>query len=138
MSVIIWRKHYETGINILDEEHKQLLNLINLVYSAIRDKKGPSVIAAVLTDLERYTVDHFQHEEKLLEKYGYPDFQAHLQKHKAFINELKDKKAKMDSDQDELAKELLRFMREWLVNHIMVMDKNYGPFLEARVGRFVD
>ncbi len=138
MSIIVWRDVYATGINVLDNEHKKLIEQINIVYTAIRDKKGSEVVNDVLAALEQYTIDHFQHEEKLLTEFQYPDLEEHLAKHKELFEALRLKKEQAAADPDKMAAELLKFMREWLMNHILVTDKAYGNFLESRGGRFID
>ncbi len=137
MSIITWKESYATGINAMDNEHQKLIAQINLLYSAIRDKQADSVIAEVLSTLEQYTIEHFQHEEKLMSDYQYPDLQEHKVKHQDLIGSLQQIKEQENLKTDERAKELMRFLRSWLMSHIIGTDKAYGPFLESRGGRFI-
>lgn len=73
-SVLARWEPYETGIVALDNEHRRLVEGVNQLYEAVRDKRGEEVLGEILTMLETYTIDHFQHEEKLMAEYHFPDW----------------------------------------------------------------
>lgn len=138
MSVIGWKDVYETGIVALDNEHRGLLMETNRLFEAIRDKRSDDVLDDILANLERYTVEHFQHEEQLMARYNYPDLDAHRRIHQQLIADVQGLKSRAGQDRGELAKELLKFMRAWILEHIVQVDKQYGAYLESRGGRFID
>ncbi|MCK4503216.1 MAG: hemerythrin family protein, partial [Desulfuromonadales bacterium] len=127
-----------TGIVALDNEHRGLIEEINRLYEAVRDKRGDEVIGGILVVLEKYTIDHFQHEEKLMAEYHFPGLAEHQKIHQDLIAEIQIFKQKATAGTEELAKELLTFLRGWLLEHILKIDKEYGAFLESRGGRFID
>jgi len=137
MAVIAWKEIYATGIVVLDNEHRGLIEQIDLLYEAVRDKRGDEVIVDILATLEKYTVDHFQHEEELMAEYHFPGLEQHKVIHATLVAEIQKFKQKNSDVVDELAKELLSFLRSWLMEHIMKVDKEYGAFLESRGGRFI-
>ena len=138
MAIIAWKEIYETGIVVLDNEHRKLVEVINQLYESIRDKHGEEVLEEILTMLETYTIDHFQHEEKLMTEYHFSGLEEHQKLHRELIASLQDMKARADSGTEELAQELLNFLRTWLLKHILAVDKQYGSFLESRGGRFIE
>ncbi|MDA3904415.1 MAG: bacteriohemerythrin [Desulfuromusa sp.] len=138
MAVIAWKSIYETGIVALDNEHRGLVQEINRLYEAVRDKRGEAVLADILAMLEKYTVDHFQHEEKLLEEYHFSGLAEHQKIHQELIDEIQEFKKRVTSGTEDLARELLTFLRGWLLEHILKVDKEYGAFLESRGGRFIE
>lgn len=137
MAVISWKEVYATGIIALDNEHRQLIEEINRLYEAVRDKRGESVLNDILKMLESYTVNHFQHEEKLMEEYDYPGLLEHKQVHQDLIDSVQDLKSRAEFGTEELAQELLKFLRVWVLEHILDVDKKYGSYLESRGGRFI-
>lgn len=137
-TVIAWKEVYETGIVALDNEHRGLINEINRLYEAVRDKRGETVMSDILAMLENYTVDHFQHEEKLMAEYGFPGLEEHKRAHQELIDAVQDIKDRSSSGTEELARELLKFLRVWVLEHIVDVDKQYGSFLESRGGRFIE
>ena len=138
MAVIKWRQAYATGIVTLDNEHKGLIAELNRLYEAVRDKRGQAVLSDTIGMLERYTVDHFQHEERLMADYKFPGLEEHRRIHQGLIADVAQMKERSQEGGEVPARELLKFMREWLLNHIMQVDQQYGPYLEARGGRFID
>jgi hemerythrin len=138
MAVIEWKPAYATGIVALDNEHKGLIAELNRLYEAMRDKRGQEVLGATIAMLERYTVDHFQHEEKLMEEYQFPGLAEHRLIHQGLIEDVAQLKERSSGGDEALARELLKFLREWVLNHIMEVDQQYGPYLEARGGRFIE
>ncbi len=137
MAVIAWKEIYETGIVALDNEHRTLVAEVNKLYEAVRDKHGEEVIGDILTMLESYTVDHFQHEEKLMAEYHFPGLEEHQRIHRELIGAVQELKQRADSGTEELAHDFLKFLRSWLLEHILDVDKRYGSFLESRGGRFI-
>lgn len=137
MPTIIWKKVYETGIVALDNEHRQLIEQINRLYEAVRDKRGEEVLRDILTMLEGYTGDHFEHEEKVMAEYGFPGLAEHQAIHQSLRDTVQELVAREGTGTQELAQELLKFLRSWLLEHIVEVDKKYGVYLESRGGRFI-
>jgi len=138
MPLISWKEVYETGIVALDKEHQELVRQINLLCDAIRDKRGDELLDETLTALVDYTEEHFQHEEKLMQEYGFPGLAAHQQIHQQLRDTVREMKQKHAAGTEGLAQELYKFLRGWLIGHIVEVDKQYGAFLESRGGRFVN
>jgi hemerythrin len=136
MSVIRWKPVYETGIVELDNEHRELLVAINRLYEAIRDKRSEEVLNEVMSLLDDYTCHHFQHEERLMEEYHYPDLPKHREQHQNLIESLQTIKNE-PVEIATMATNLFSFLRAWLLKHIVEEDKPYGPFLETSGGKFM-
>jgi len=138
MAVIDWRDVYATGIVALDNEHRGLITEINRLYEAIRDKHGEKIVAEILDSLTTYTVDHFAHEEKLMSEYNFSGLEEHREIHQTLIEKVKWFRQRVDAGEEGVAQDLLKFLRSWLLEHILEVDKQYGPFLESRGGRFIE
>ena len=138
MAIIGWKPIYETGIVSLDNEHRALIAEINRLYEAIRDQRGDEVLGDILKMLEHYTQTHFQHEEKLMSQYGFPGLAEHRAKHRELERAVQDIKAQADLGKHALAQELLKFLRGWVLQHVVEVDKQYGAYLESRAGRFIE
>lgn len=138
MAIIKWKQVYETGIVVLDNEHKALVEKINDLFEAVRDKRGSELYADVVAMLETYVVEHFAHEEKLMKEYGFPGLADHEQAHQVLVGAVRQLKDSQTAKDEDAARELLKFLRTWLLDHIVEVDKKYGPFIESRAGRFVE
>mgnify|MGYP001626180519 CR=1 FL=1 len=135
MSFMEWSEKLVTGVKECDDQHKKLVSLINDLYDAMKQGKGKEVVDKALDELVKYASYHFTTEETLMTKYGYPELAAHKREHEYFKNKIKeflDKKAKGEVT---LSVEVMSFLKDWLIKHIMGTDKKYGPFLKQKMGK---
>jgi hemerythrin-like metal-binding protein len=135
MSFMEWSEKLVTGVKECDDQHKKLVSLINELYDAMKQGKGKEVIDKALDELVKYADYHFTTEETLMSKYGYPELAAHKREHEYFKNKIKeflDKKAKGEVT---LSVEVMSFLKDWLLKHLMETDKKYGPFLKQKMGK---
>lgn len=125
MARLQWRDEYSVGDAELDAQHKVLIDLINML-------EDESAVGAVLKALQRYVDEHFREEERRMEAAGYPDLAAHIEQHKAFEEWLASaSRVQRDGEVALLLRDSVRgYLNTWLVNHIMVSDKAYSPFLK--------
>ncbi len=121
---------YLTGISFIDEEHKELFRLIGEVNRIIADEFIPDKydeIVYLLQELKDYTEFHFGDEEKYMEEIGYAGLPAQKRAHEAFVARLENMNLEqIDDNQKEALEEILEFLTEWLVNHILHSDKKIG------------
>jgi len=127
-----WKPEFSVGVQEIDQQHKKLVSLIGELHSAMKSGRGATVLNKILGDLVTYTRVHFDSEEKLMAMHGYPDLQAHKQEHADLTNKVEDFLGKVHSGAVSVTPEVLTFLKEWLVHHILHTDKNYGPFLNAK------
>ena len=94
----------------------------------------PSETNRVMEGLLNYTITHFEFEEGLQEKAGYPFLKAHQRIHEIFMKKVADIRARAAAG-EEVAHELLSLLKGWLVSHIKSEDRDYvesvRKFLES-------
>jgi hemerythrin len=118
---------YKTGISFVDEEHEKLFEIIKETHDVIHaellhDKYDP--IVAILDKLKEYTVSHFTDEEQYMKYIGYEGLEMQKYAHTAFVDRLNEIDLDhMDDNQEEYLEDLIDFLLEWLINHILKMDK---------------
>lgn len=130
--IIKWRESYETGVEVMDNEHRELIEIINLLYQMQRDKKSYDELQDIYQRLLDYTQNHFQHEEKLMAESEYSGLEKQRQDHEEFVAKLKDMKEDLLSAKETAAPVVYKFLREWWLEHIVGMDKEYGPHLQGK------
>ena len=130
MTIIKWRDGYNTGVAQFDKEHHKLVELIDVMYRAIRDKKGKEVTENVIGELINYTVYHFNNEERAMAVVNFPELEEHKAEHAKLKQEAQDLQVKIMTGFPDGAVELYHFLRDWLINHIQDSDKKYGPYLK--------
>lgn len=133
MPLMVWKEEYETGVKLFDDQHKNLVNMLNNLLDAMKAGKGKDVLDKVLTGLIEYTVYHFKAEEDNFKKYAYAqaltDF--HKKEHDNLTQQVVDFKKRFDGG-EMISIELMNFLKDWLINHILVTDKKYGPYLNSK------
>lgn len=132
MALIKWSERFSVNIKVIDEDHMKLAGLINTLYDAMCMGKGNDVLGKVLTDLIDYTVYHFRTEEDFFESYGYSEFRQHKKEHDELTNQAVELKNKHDRGEVVLTIEVMNFLRDWLINHILDSDKKYISFLNSK------
>jgi len=132
MSFFNWDESYSVGIRQFDEHHKRLVTLVNQLYDAMMEGNGGQELHKTLDSLFEYTVFHFASEEKLLLQNGYPEYHKHFMQHEALKSKVIEYRNKVEKGQVGTSVSVANFLKEWLVNHILVEDKKYGSFLHAK------
>ncbi len=127
-----WSDDLSVGIRLIDEQHKVLLGLINELHAAMRARKSDTVLVGVVERLKEYTVKHFGQEEEYFERYGYPETVQHKAAHAKLVQQVLDFEAGLKSGKAKVTMEIMRFLKDWLINHIQGTDKRYAPFLNSK------
>ena len=130
--------NYKTGIELIDNEHRRLFEIIDEVNTLIHEEllfDKYDEIMRLLSELKDYTEFHFEDEEAYMEQIKYPSLDIQRRAHSAFVErlvginltELDD----MDEHQQDYLMELLSFLQNWLINHILKSDKLIGEYARS-------
>jgi hemerythrin len=132
MALITWNQDLSVQVSQFDNQHKELVKLVNELHDAMTAGKGNTVMGDVLNRLIDYTVNHFAAEERLMQQHHYPDYPAHKAEHENLTSKAVEIKQKFDAGKMVLGVEVMNFLRDWLTKHIMGVDKKYGPFFSEK------
>lgn len=129
--LIEWSPSLAVGHAEIDRQHQVLIEIANRLNGAMRVGAARTVCGSILDELVNYTVNHFSFEEKLMEKHQYPQRSAHLAEHRKLIDKLGCFKAEFGHGAP-ISIELIAFVRDWLVNHILKVDRALVRDLTSR------
>jgi hemerythrin len=124
MAHLVWSSDLDTGISVIDNQHRRIVDYINQLNHAI-ESGDRDEIAEVLEELVDYTLSHFAFEEDLMEKAGYPFTNAHKKVHKLFVKRVADFQQRFQLGED-IGRQLHTVLRTWLLNHIRHDDADYA------------
>lgn len=130
MALINWTDDLKTGADIFDEQHKNLVNLINRLHEGMAQGKGRDILSTILSDLVSYTEKHFAEEERAMQHFRYPGYADQVQQHKALKAKVVEFRDRFSRGQVMMTPEVMNFLRDWLTQHIQRSDKQYGPFFK--------
>lgn len=128
MELIKWTENLSVGVKELDNEHKKLIDLLNQLYTGMKNREENKVIKLILDDLVNYTLSHFAHEEKYFKQYNYPKALEHIKEHENFRKEVTIFLEEFDTGKVTLSSHMLNFLTNWVTNHIKKQDKEYVKF----------
>ena len=126
--LIKWIEAYSVGIEIIDNQHKELIRLINKLYNLYLNKETDNVFE-IISALQDYTNYHFKTEEKLFKEKNYPKAAEHIKIHNEFITEVNKLAEEYKNNSNVLSIKAMTLLQRWLTNHILVEDKKYIKYL---------
>lgn len=129
MALLEWSEELSVGIEIIDKQHMILIRAINLLALAVQHNSSRDLMSEIFKTLVDYTDTHFAYEEELFDRFGYPGTEEHKAKHRALLHKVLELKKRWEGGDAQIGAEVLKFLVDWLRNHILGSDKDYGPFL---------
>ena len=126
---LLWSNTLSVDVDEIDEDHRRLVDLFNILNHAVTDGEAKVYIEAVLEELISCTVWHFRHEERLMLKHAYPEFEAHKTEHAELIDSVRALQQKFDQQGQRLSSEDIEFLEHWLTEHILITDMKLGAYL---------
>ena len=129
--MVEWQESLSIGVLEVDIQHKLLFEKFNAFLAACQADPGSDNIYRLFWFLEAYAVTHFNEEEKLMQKVGFPDYARHREKHQAFAGEVAKLKEQLKSEGPTtgLVTTMTLFISNWLFDHISNMDRAVGRFV---------
>ena len=131
MDLLQWSDKMSVGVDVLDEDHKKLIALINELAESVRKGGDHETVSKVLDELVDYTKYHFKREEAWQEKAGFPDVERHKEIHEDLTEQVVEiQEDFQESYRDSLSKDVMVFLSDWLKKHIMGEDKKYVEYVK--------
>lgn len=137
MTYLTWTSQMSVGVPELDDDHKNLIHIINQLAENAGDESRYAVVRQCLVALMRYAETHFAREEQVMSACGFPGLEVHQGEHRDFLAEMKAATARFEKKPEKLAAlvndELLGYLKNWLNHHILIEDMAYRPFAERKL-----
>jgi len=134
MTKIEWSNNLSVGVDLIDDQHKLLIQKIADLAEAVNKTQGAEKILKTLGFMVEYTDFHFSAEEELMKEHDYPEMENHLKQHAQFIQMLKN----LEEDFEEegatkaLGTSINTYLINWLIKHIQKVDVEFGAFLKTK------
>ena len=125
MSQFIWKEEYSVGVEEIDFEHKRLVRAIADLDDAISQHVTANELESVLNQIDSYISHHFSTEERYFERFGYADAEKHIALHCDFAKKISEFREKYENGQTEISNELFVFLKDWLHDHMLNVDRKY-------------
>lgn len=134
MGRFVWTEQLNTGIEVIDQQHRRIVEYINQLEDA-RASGHPRVeVSYIINELVDYTLSHFAFEESMQEEAKYPFIKAHKKVHELFAQRVAEYQVRFENGED-VSKALSSMLVTWLFNHIKRDDVDYVETVKANLKR---
>ncbi len=130
--IISWSEEMELGIPEIDQQHRKLVDMLNEFYHELEEGHREEAVKHFLKELEDYLRYHFEYEESLLQRVGYPDTANHRRTHEMFKKLYREEVEKFLKGDRKALRELVAFTLSWLYTHIMKTDRKYANYMKEK------
>ena len=133
MEPVQWSEKFSVGVREMDQQHQQLIKLLNRLISAKGTISTHSETTSdILTEMTRYAQVHFKAEERLMEAYGFNGLEEQKIQHRDFRKKTVDFCKNTFYGDDQIPEALLVYLSDWLVHHILEDDMAYRSFFKDK------
>jgi hemerythrin-like metal-binding protein len=130
-----WIENAGTGVAIFDAEHRQMSDMAMDFYDAILSGESQSALSAHFKALTAVAAEHISHEENYMRFAEYPELERHSAVHRQMMQELdRAPLTNIRNSENRAARalEVLRFLKHWLMDHVLSDDRKLGAYLNCR------
>jgi hemerythrin-like metal-binding protein len=124
--LVVWdAAQMATGVESVDEQHRELIGMINRLHQACRERRGKAELRAMMDFLARYVQEHFRHEEEIMARHNCPSKAANKAAHEKFLRDFTALVTAFDAggNSTSVLLDLGKLVGEWLRNHICTIDR---------------
>ena len=138
--LVSWSSTFSVGIKIIDEQHKELLHLVNDLFNHVsEDEEAERVyFRKVIEKAIEYVRVHFNTEEQIMSHTKFPGYMEHKKAHDSFVLSVVESVRNFESGKKFALLDFTRFLKEWILTHIAIMDKQYFSYFMKIASRKED
>jgi hemerythrin len=129
--LVEWDDRYLVGIPLIDDQHKELVNMTNTLYEGCL--AGDEAARAYFMNAIHGTVDyvkyHFAAEEKILEHVKFPELAEHKREHESFVKQVFEEVKSFETGKKFVPNVFVRYLKDWILTHIAMKDKKYAAYI---------
>jgi len=126
--MVAWNERYATGIELIDNQHKELISLTNKLHRACmngNETAGP-VFKEAMSRMVEYVRFHFGAEEKLMGRIKYPKLGEHKKQHENMVVQILESAKDFNEGKNSAPYIFARTLKEWILSHIAIYDKAFA------------
>jgi hemerythrin len=131
LTIAVWNNRFETGIAIIDTQHKSLFDALNKLADSFGAGTSKSHVKESLDFLMKYAAEHFETEERFMRDMGYPALASHMAEHAQLTGKTRDLQNRLVEGKP-MTVEVTIFLADWLRHHIQEVDMGYVAFAKDK------
>jgi len=122
VTLIKWRDELKLGIAAIDDEHRELIEIINGLHDVMQVGADQVQVVDLLGDIHDLIAAHFEHEEAFMRETQYPDYTIHKEDHETLLEDLRDTMDEVDADGGFDTVQLSSDLNRWFSDHFAEFD----------------
>ena len=122
MKYLKWSDQYSVGVDSVDYEHQNLMDMINAIYAELEDQRDIAEIEKTVSDVHAEISAHFALEERLMRNAGYEEYEAHKDDHEELLDQIRDMMDAIDDDPGPALDVLSEKLSDWFSGHFASFD----------------
>lgn len=127
MPYIKWEPHNSVHVNILDEQHRKLFDIVNDLIDEM--DSGSKNLLPIIRNLVNYSRVHFHQENMVMMDSNYPGFLKHSREHDRFIEKVEEFLNACKEKDANLERNMVIFLKDWIYTHTTKLDMQYADHL---------
>jgi len=131
-SLFEWKSQYSVGHSNLDHQHKKLLETVSALHKAFLSGESEQELNKIFQYLMVYVHAHFVEEEQSMKAHNYPEYVQHKAQHDVLYQQVLDLQKRLREGNEIFNLEVVYFLRDWVIQHVIREDKKYDSFLELK------
>ena len=138
--LVTWSPTFSVGVKIVDDQHKELVALINDMFNHVTGKESEEreYFTKIIQEAVRYVKVHFHTEEKIMIHTQFPGYTEHKKAHDTFVLTVVENVRNFETGKRLILSDFTRFLKEWVLTHIAIMDKQYFDYFKQIATRKSD
>lgn len=125
MNKLAWNKDFTVEDDIIDAQHKKLIDLYNTLIDLTFFEKDTKKLKKTVSDLKEYSNYHFSEEENRMQKANYTHTEDHIFEHNKFKKQMNFYSQKINEGSYDIVDDMFLYLGKWIVMHIKNEDKKY-------------
>jgi len=137
---VSWSNSYSMGVKLIDDQHKGLINFVNDLFNHAsgNESRERAYFTEVIQQAVQYIKEHFQAEEKLMIGTKFPGYAEHKKVHDEFTLTVVKSVKDFEAGKRLVLEKFARFLKDWVLTHIAVMDRQYADYFRKIATRKAD
>jgi hemerythrin len=135
--IVLYSNVYKTGIELIDNQHKELVNLTNELYQACLagTEAAGAKFKETMGRMVEYVRFHFTFEMTLLERVKYPHCKEHKSQHDTLVKNILEAASEFNSGKHFVANNFVRTLKDWIFGHIDIFDREYSAYILEQLSK---
>lgn len=129
LNFLDWHKEFSIGNAHLDQLHKEIVSLLNIVYIEMLNNESKIIVEEKTDNLVDRIPEIYFEEEKIITDLGFIEIADHKEKHGKIIFELIELRKIYDSEDHVIAMDFLIDLAKKIDHHFREEDHKYQKLL---------